>query len=568
MAARYNPQLNYTDTQDLTSQIRFQSTEGKIWFGEQRMLLMNLSALAAFRREIVNSMGVERAKGFFLRLGYQSGLWDAEQARKLRPHCSEMDIFLAGPQLHALKGMVKVVPLEIDINQDTGEFYGELEWIDSWEVEICQTELGQMKEPACWALLGYACAYTSSFMGQEIIFREVSCRGCGDEKCIIVGKPAEQWDDVEEFVRYFRADPIIEELYDLQSQVSSLRGSLEKQEGQYYGIGQSASYNKVCRMIDKAAMGKVSVLLLGETGVGKEIIARSVHQRSERAEGPFIAVNCAAIPPDLIEAELFGVEKGAYTGANQSRSGRFERAHGGTIFLDEVVELTPRAQATLLRVLQEGELERVGDNQTRSINIRVIAATNESLAKAVDAGRFRADLYYRLNVFPVKIPPLRERQEDIPLLAEHFLNKFHSAYDKRTLGLSDKALDFCLRYHWPGNIRELENVIERGVILTDKNESISQDDLFAVVPEPMHEEPIDVVGQAGHLEKKTGGHPGNDWSAQILNNAISLDEVEETLMRKAMAQASQNVSGAARLLGLTRPALAYRLKKCGIEPGN
>lgn len=228
--------------------------------------------------------------------------------------------------------MVKAIPLEIDIDQETGEFYGELEWVDSFEVEICQTELGQMDEPACWALLGYACAYTSSFMGREIIFRETQCRGCGDDKCIIIGKPAEEWEDAVEFSRYFTEDPIIEELYSLQSQVNSMRSSLVKQQGQYYGIGQSTSYNKVCKMIDKAAMGKVSVLLLGETGVGKEVVARSVHLRSERADGPFIAVNCAAIPPDLIEAELFGVEKGAYTGANQSRQGRFERAHDGTIF--------------------------------------------------------------------------------------------------------------------------------------------------------------------------------------------------------------------------------------------
>ena len=311
MAITYKPQLQYVDFQDLTEQIRFQSTEGKIWFGEQRMLLMQVSAMAAFRREMVNTVGIERAKGFLLRLGYQSGLKDAELARKLRPHCSELDIFLAGPQLHSLKGMVKVVPMEIDIDHDSGSFYGELEWVDSFEVDICQTELGQMDEPVCWSLLGYACAYTSSFMGREIIFREVSCRGCGDEKCMIVGKPAEEWEDAAEFAQYFKADTIMEELYDLQSQVSSLRSSLEKQEGQYYGIGQSASYNKVCKMIDKAALGKVSVLLLGETGVGKEVIARSVHLRSERAEQPFIAVNCAAIPPDLIEAELFGVEKGA-----------------------------------------------------------------------------------------------------------------------------------------------------------------------------------------------------------------------------------------------------------------
>ena len=561
MAVTHKPQLNYSDFRDLTEQIHFHSTEGKIWFGEQRMLLMHLGALAAFRREVVNCLGIERAKGFFLRLGYQSGIRDAELARKLRPHCSELDIFLAGPQLHSLKGMVKVIPLEIDINQETGEFYGRLEWVDSFEVEICQTELGKMDQPVCWSLLGYACAYTSSFMGREIIFKEVSCRGCGDEKCIIEGKPAEQWDDAEEFAHYFKADPIVEELYDLQAQLTSLRNSLQQQQGQYYGIGQSASYNKVCKMIDRAAQGKVSVLLLGETGVGKEVIARSVHLRSERAEGPFVAVNCAAIPPDLIEAELFGVEKGAYTGANQSREGRFERADGGTIFLDEVIELTPRAQASLLRVLQEGELERVGDHRTRKVNVRVIAATNESLEHAVEEGRFRADLFYRLSVFPVKVPPLRARLEDLPLLVEHFLEKFHAQYDKQTLGLSDKALELCLQYHWPGNIRELENVIERGVILTDNNEFISQDALFVAPPDtkvPL----VDHLDPAGHVIGESCSD--TNWPEQILAKGISLEDVEVTLMRRAMAQANQNVSKAARMLGLTRPALAYRLKKSGI----
>lgn len=566
MAISYKPQVQYSDYLDLSEQIRFQSAEGKIWFGEQRMLLMQVSSMANFRRELVNSLGIERAKGFFVRMGYQSGVKDAELARHLRPHSSELDIFLAGPQLHSLKGMVKVRPIQIDLDQQSGHFYGELEWIDSFEVEICQTELGMMEDPACWALLGYACAYTSSFMGREIIFRETSCRGCGDEKCLITGKPAEEWEDAEEFKQYFRSDPIIEELYDLQSQVSSLRTSLEKQQGQYYGIGQSHAYKTVCQMIDKAAKGKVSVLLLGETGVGKEVIARSVHLSSERAEQPFVAVNCAAIPPDLIEAELFGVEKGAYTGANQSRQGRFERAHGGTIFLDEVVELSPRAQATLLRVLQEGELERVGDNRTRSIDVRVIAATNESLAEAVQNGRFRADLYYRLNVFPVKIPPLRERLEDLPLLAEHFLKKFHNEYNKRTLGLSDKALELCLRYRWPGNIRELENVIERGVILTDSNETISQDSLFAVFPDDpdsKHEERLNATGQL--VDVQSTAVADGDWASRIIAEGISLEVLEQQLMLKAMQMAEQNVSKAARLLGLSRPALAYRLKKSDVS---
>lgn len=567
MTVSYKPQVKYSDFVDLSEQIRFQSADGKIWFGEQRMLLLQVSAMAAFRRELVNSLGIERAKGFFIRMGYQSGIKDAKLARHLRPDSSELDIFLAGPQLHSLKGMVKVRPIQIDINQETGDFYGELEWIDSFEVEICQTELGLMDEPACWSLLGYACSYSSSFMGREIIFREVSCRGRGDNKCLIVGKPAEEWDDCEDFKQYFRSDPIIEELYDLQNQLTSLRTSLDKQEGQYYGIGQSHAYKTVCQMIDKAAKGKVSVLLLGETGVGKEVIARSVHLRSERAEQPFVAVNCAAIPPDLIEAELFGVEKGAFTGASQSRPGRFERAHGGTIFLDEVIELSPRAQATLLRVLQEGELERVGDGKTRSIDVRVIAATNESLAEAVENGRFRADLFYRLNVFPVKIPPLRERLEDLPLLAEHFLKKFHNEYSKRTLGLSDKALELCLNYGWPGNIRELENVIERGVILTDNNETISQESMFAVVPNRLELKQEVRLSPTGHL---VGGQyrdtSDSSLPERILTEGFSLEALEKELILKAMERADQNVSQAARLLGLSRPALAYRLKKMDSTP--
>ncbi|WP_079204049.1 sigma-54-dependent Fis family transcriptional regulator [Pseudomonas sp. CC6-YY-74] len=560
MAISYKPQLQHSDFQDLSKQIRFQSMEGKIWFGEQRMLLLQISAMASFRRELVSILGVERAKGFFLRLGYTSGLRDAELARKLRPHCSELDIFLAGPQLHSLKGMVKAIPTEVDIDIEAGRFYVEVEWVDSFEVEICQSELGPMADPVCWTLLGYACSYSSSFMGREVIFKEVTCRGCGDDKCRVVGKPAEEWDDAEAFKQYFKSDPIIEELYELQSQLASLRTSLQRQEGQYYGIGQSLAYTKVCQMIDKAAQGKVSVLLLGESGVGKEVIARSVHLRSARAEQPFVAVNCASIPPDLIEAELFGVEKGAFTGALQSRMGRFERANQGTLFLDEVVELSPRAQATLLRVLQEGELERVGDNRTRKVDVRVIAATNESLSEAVKTGKFRADLYYRLNVFPVSIPPLRERQEDIPLLAEHFLKRFHSEYNKKTLGLSDLAMEACMHYPWPGNIRELENVIERGIILTESNESISLEALF---PQLQREELLESrLSNEGTLLQPAAEQ---NWIEQVLGSGLSLDAIEEQLMREAMQRAGNNVSGAARILGLTRPALAYRLKKIGIE---
>lgn len=431
MSMKYRASEHSAQLKDLTDRVHFLGSEGKIWLDEQRMLLMQVSAMASFRRELIEMIGAERAKGFFLRLGYQSGLKDAELARKLRPNASDIDMFLIGPQLHSLKGMVKVRPLKMDIDIEAGTFYADIEWIDSFEVENHQSEQLHSDEPICWMLLGYAISYSSFFIGRQIIYKEVSCRGCGDKMCRIIGKPAEEWEDADTFMRYFQSDSIIDELHTLQIQVENMNQRLQLGAGQFYGIGRSAIYRKTCDLIDKVAPGKASVLLLGETGVGKEVIARSLHLRSERAGGPFIALNCAAISPDLIEAELFGVEKGAYTGAQQARMGRFERAHGGTLFLDEIIELTPRAQASLLRVLQEGELERVGDNQTRSVDVRVIGATHEDLAQAVKEGRFRADLYYRLNVYPVRVPALRERREDIPLLIEHFLEKLHQSYQKK-----------------------------------------------------------------------------------------------------------------------------------------
>jgi transcriptional regulator with GAF, ATPase, and Fis domain len=209
----------------------------------------------------------------------------------------------------------------------------------------------------------------------------------------------------------------------------------------------------------------VSVLLTGETGVGKERFARALHTLSDRAGGPFVAVNCAALPAELIEAELFGVEKGAYTGAHATRAGRFERADGGTLFLDEVGDMPLPAQAKLLRVLQEGEVERLGAEQPRKVNVRLVAATNVDLEAAVAAGRFRRDLLYRLNVYPIAIPALRERTADIAPLAQHLLQRYAAQHHKRLLGFSDRAMAALQAHDWPGNVRELENLVERGVIL-------------------------------------------------------------------------------------------------------
>jgi DNA-binding NtrC family response regulator len=560
--------LQFPGSTDLLSQIRFDSDQGKIWLNEQRMLLIHSSVMGQLRKELIDTLGIERARAFLTRFGYHSGWKDAELVKKIRPDAGN-DAFYTGPQLHAIKGMVRVEPTALDFDVDSGKFYAAFDWFDSYEVEAHLKEYGVAEYPICWTLIGYASGYTTYFMGRKILFKETQCAGTGDAHCHIEGRPAEEWEDHAELERFLMPDPIAEELFALRSELNELRenfGSLENEEDLLINsVGRSGAFRNVCNLIRRASSSRVTVLLQGETGVGKEVVARGLHESSDRADKPFIAVNCACIPPELIEAELFGVEKGAYTGATQSREGKFERANHGTIFLDEVVELSPRAQAALLRVLQESEFERVGDTRTRRIDVRVVAAANEDLEEAVNSGKFRADLFYRLNVYPVHIPPLRDRTEDIPLLIEHFLNKYHTLYNKRTLGVSDMALNALMNYKWPGNIRELENMIERGVILTDNNHTIDMDSLFPSLNEPTH--PLNVINRNGELNRATqqqSSQPATGDSslpAQLLQEGFSLEALEQQLIREAMDKSNGNISAAARLLGMTRPQLAYRLKK-------
>jgi len=563
-------ELEFPGSGDLLSQIHFESDKGKIWLNEQRMLMIHSSVMGLLRKELIETLGVNRAKSFLMRFGYHSGWKDAELVSKIRPDMSIEDAFFVGPQLHCIKGMVNVKPVSLEIDFDSGTFNGEFDWFGSYESEVHLQDFGPSDEPICWTLIGYASGYSTYFMGQPIIFKETECAGMGHDHCHILGKPADEWDDQAELERYLLPDPIAEELFSLQTQLSELRNNFRhSDQGDdllFNSVGRSGAFKNVCQLIRRASSSRVTVLLQGETGVGKEVVARGLHQTSDRADKPFVAVNCACIPPDLIEAELFGVEKGAFTGATQSREGKFERANGGTIFLDEVIELSPRAQASLLRVLQESEMERVGDTRTRHIDVRVVAATNEDLEEAVRNNRFRADLFYRLNVYPVHIPPLRERTEDIPLLIQHFLEKYHTLYNKRTLGVSDLAMEALMNYKWPGNIRELENMIERGVILTDNNHTIDLDAFFPSLSEPTH--PLNSINRQGQLATEprplrsdSGLLPQDLICDQLLNEEFSLEQMETQLINAAMERADGNVSRAARLLGMTRPQLAYRLKK-------
>lgn len=563
--------LTLPKSADLLAKIGFDPEQGKIWLDEQRMVLVHASVMGLLRKELVETFGIERTKGFLMRFGYHSGWKDAELAHKLRPDVSTTEAFFAGPQLHAIRGMVRVKPTYLDFDVEKGSFHGEFDWFDSYEADVHLQDFGLSTEPACWTLIGYASGYTTYYIGRPVIFKETQCVASGASHCHIVGKPVVEWEDQAKLEQMLLPDPVADELFSLQSQLKTLRESVSKSSGKdqlFNSIGQSHAFRHVRQLIHKASeASKVTVLLQGETGVGKEVIARDLHRNSDRADKPFVAVNCACIPPDLIEAELFGVEKGAFTGASCSREGRFERASGGTIFLDEVVELSPRAQAALLRVLQEEELERVGDHRTRSVDVRVVAAANEDLETAVKSGKFRADLFFRLNVYPVYIPPLRERTEDIPLLVNHFLEKYHAFYNKKTVGVSDRAMQSIMEYKWPGNVRELENMVERGVILTENNHLIELSSFFPSLKEPSH--PLNVIdNHSGQLNGPCEVLSGEGWVDKLLEKEFSLDELEQKILQRAMEKAEGNVARAARMLGITRPQMAYRIKKAALPESN
>ena len=553
-------QYQYPKNEDLRKLVHFSAKDGTIWLAENRMLLLHVMALAGLRKELINSVGLEHARRVITRMGFASGTRDAELAKKIRGHQSPIDAFMVGPQLHMLEGSVHVTPVSLDMDIPGGSFYGEFLWQNSWEAEAHVEEFGLQKDPVCWMLIGYASGYTTAFMGKFVLFKEVQCAGCNDANCRIVGKPVDEWPDADRYTPYFKTDSIISQLLELRTQVDVLRSSLEDQYRLDNLIGDSAAFKKAYSLVAKAAATHVTVLLTGETGVGKERFAHALHDLSTRKEGPFVAVNCAALPADLVESELFGVEKGAFTGAHSSRPGRFERADGGTLFLDEIGELPLLAQAKLLRVLQEGELERLGDERVRKVNIRVIAATNVDLEHAVKAGRFRSDLYYRLNVYPIQIPALREREQDIPPLATAMVKRFCAVHNKQVRGITDRAMQTLRRYAWPGNVRELENMIERGVILATNNGYIEVDDLFPNIQDEAAEH-SDAIGEDGSLGPASQGRGGSSVSELFFAGTLSLDQVERELIDQAVLKAKGNYAGAARLLGLTRPQLAYRIKR-------
>ena len=582
--------LRFPDLADLIGRLRFSTSDGRIMLDEQRMLLVHAKALGSMRREMIELLGMDVSRGLFTRMGYQAGTMDAEMARKVRSGTSVKDMFFVGPQMHCLEGIGLSEPVKLEFDVEQGKHYGEFLWTHQVEDEEHVRHFQVGTEPSCWMQVGYASGYSTEFMGRQVLYREVECQGMGQSACRIIGKPVDAWgEDGAQDLQYLMpaalhrqatSEPTNGARPSLRSAL--LPATLAPGAGQPVGI--SSGFNSVLHMVQRVAPTNATVLFLGESGVGKEVFARTLHRLSSRQHQPFVAVNCAAIPEQLMESELFGAERGAFTGATQSRAGRFERADGGTLFLDEIGSLSSGAQGNLLRVLQEGEIERLGDTHTRRVDVRVIAATNADLREAVATGRFREDLFFRLNVFPIRVIPLRERREDIPLLMTHFLGKFNRLHGRRLSGFTQRAVDAVMSYGWPGNIRELENAVERGVILAAEGTVIDASQLFTSGEH--FGDPQFAIGRSGAWVKTdpaqllaplAADHETERVSKQLNNllqglddgtSGVSLDDIESLLLRKAVDRAQGNVAAAARLLGITRPQMVYRLKSRGItHPG-
>ena len=333
-------------------------------------------------------------------------------------------------------------------------------------------------------------------------------------------------------------------------------------QGRFQMVGQSSRMRDIFNIIEKIAPTPSTVLITGESGTGKELVAAAVHANSPRKDKPFIKVNCAAIPKDLMESEFFGYEQGAFTGAVSSKPGRFELADDGTLFLDEIAEIPKAMQVKLLRALQENEFERVGGVRTIHVDVRVIAATNRDLAKEIEAGRFREDLFYRLNVVPVPLPPLRERTDDIRLLAAAIIEKNNKRLNKAVKGISDAALQKLETYPWPGNIRELENVLERTVLFTE-HDAIDVADL----PESMFKPVAGPTPQPMPVAATASGASRPNIEAGSMKEIVkkATEELERDLIVKALDETGSNVTRAAQLLGISRKGLQNKMKEYGLR---
>jgi two-component system, NtrC family, response regulator HydG len=523
---------------------------GVIRFAGQRALLLDAVAMGLLRKYLVENFGVTAARTVLTQFGFAHGWRMAEAMGEEFTWDSDEEWLRAGLRIHTLEGFFRV---ESGGGGDPRTKKGSM-LVASYEAEQHLLHFGRSDVPVCWTIAGLTSGYLSRIAGNETFVLEGRCMGKGDAACQLLARSREQWgDERADELRFFdpnRLDDtldvslhrVTETLKAAERKLRAHRRALVRVakdvEGPLGIVAQSHAMRTLVDLATRIAKVDSTVLITGESGVGKERIARLVHEESTRAAGPFIAVNCGAITETLLESELFGHTRGAFTGASQDRPGLFEAANGGTLLLDEVGEVSPGMQVKLLRALQEREIRRVGENRSRKVDVRILAATNRDLSQGVADGAFRQDLYYRLKVVELRVPPLRERRDDVLPLARVLLAEAAVRMKRKTTGLAPAAADQILRYQWSGNVRELENAMERAVALARGNRVELED-----LPEEVRQAAPSALPTAGEVRP--------------------LEEVEKEYILSALQRNAGNQTQTAKQLGIGTATLYRKLKVYG-----
>ncbi len=523
-------------------------SEGTLALQGREVVLHSLHAFAQFRKDLVDAVSLEHARGFLTRFGYFQGQADASVLINNFTWDSDIELIKAGCKLHSLEGIARDMINKLEYDAESGKFLMEITWVDSKEAQEHMYVLGKSEHPVCWILSGYFSGFTSLCLKKDIYFIEHSCKAQGNTVCHATGKDVESWgDEIKPYLGYFKSHDIKVKIEKLTEQLKQKAALLKKYEKEIEALGtvakpsfieiHSKAYKHVLIVANKVAPFDSTVLITGETGAGKEVMAKYIHKLSNRSKGPFIAVNCGALPESLLESELFGHKAGAFTGAVKDRTGLFEEADKGTVFLDEIGDISAAMQLKILRVLQEHEIMRVGESIPRKVDIRVIAATNKNLKELIRDGKFREDLYYRLSVMELTVPPLRDRKEDILPLTRFFVDRLSKKLKIRNLHIDASCIEYLQKYNWPGNVRELENVIERAAILSPDGR---------ILPEHFPSAVVD---------------SGKKTFESVLRGNPTLEAVERAYIEQILEETGGNKAKAARILGIDVTTLWRKLKK-------
>ncbi len=539
----------------------FQPDEGLIRLHDQRVVILSAAAMGLLRKELVQTLGADSARRLLLRFGFADGYHDAINLRDQFTWEDPLEYVRAVATIHTLEGIVKARLDRLAFDVASGAFDAELTWLHSYEAEQHLEHYGRSERPVCWSLVGYVSGYASAALGREIYFQERQCIGQGHRRCALAGRHAAGWEGELAALRFdyqgadlgaeverlriaarrqrqglaAREQALVQREHEMDVLRRRIAADIERQRV----VVRSRAMRAVVELASRVAPLDTTVLVTGESGTGKEFVVRLIHGHSARSEGPLVSVNCAALTETLLESELFGHVRGAFTGAVRDKPGLFEVAAAGTLFLDEIGDIAPALQAKLLRALQEGEIRRVGGERAIKVRPRVIAATNRDLRGRVADGTFREDLYFRLAAFVIDLPPLRDRQEEIPPLVHEFLRRSSERLKKSVRTITPRAMTALVNYGWPGNVRELEHAIERAVILA-RTTALKMEDL-----------PHEITSGAG--------------PAATTRSDLDLQANERVLTREALRRFGGNRTRAAKALGVSTVTLWRMLKRHGVE---